>query len=60
MEDIKTIFKWLDRNKSLMNPYQARFIDGLKKYFSRNKNLTEKQLFVLYEIRNNLEAGLPQ
>jgi hypothetical protein len=52
MKEIKEIFRYLEDNIHKMNPNQVRFIDSLKKYYKRERILSEKQLIVLLEIRN--------
>jgi hypothetical protein len=54
MENIKLIFKVLAENSHKMNPAQSRLIESMRKYYKRERMLTEKQLGVLYEIRNNI------
>jgi len=53
-EELKGIFQYLADNKSEMSLSQITLIKGFKKYFKRNKKLSDKQLNVLLEIKKNL------
>jgi hypothetical protein len=46
---IKDLFSDLAGKK--LSESQAKFIEGAKKYFKRNKVLSEKQLNILLEMR---------
>jgi hypothetical protein len=53
---IRETFRQLEQNKGYLSESAASFIAGLRKYFTRNKRLSERQLKALYEIRNNAEV----
>jgi hypothetical protein len=53
-KEIKTAFKYLEENKLLLNENSTYFINSLKKYFTRNKTLSERQQKALFEIQNSL------
>jgi hypothetical protein len=46
---IKDLFSDLGSKK--LTESQVRFVDGAKRYFKRNKTLSEKQINVLFEMR---------
>jgi hypothetical protein len=47
---IKETFDFLYLNEKHLTLSQKDFINGLKKYFTRNKTLSEKQQKALFEI----------
>lgn len=51
---IKETFKFLEENEKILSQSAVNFVHTLKKYFARNKSLSEKQVKILTEIRNNL------
>jgi hypothetical protein len=53
--EIKESFRYIEQNISLLTESQATFIKSLNKYFKKNKILSDRQLNVLYDIRNNLK-----
>lgn len=55
MKEIKEIFGYIEDNRINMNPSQIRFIESLKKYYKRERLLSDKQLFILHEIRNYIQ-----
>lgn len=55
MDEIKSTFKWLEEHKGLMSLSQLHFIDSLKKFFKRNGYLSDKQCYILFEIRRNIQ-----
>ena len=50
LTEVKEAFKYLDQRQAHLTDFQISFIAGLKKYYTRNKTLTEKQSAVLFEI----------
>jgi hypothetical protein len=54
---IRTAFAVLDKSWATLTEFQVAFITGLKKYFFKNKTLTEKQAIVLFEIITNLKTN---
>jgi hypothetical protein len=55
MKEIKEIFQYIEDNRINVNPSQIRFIETLKKYYKRERSLSDKQLFILHEIRNYVQ-----
>jgi hypothetical protein len=53
-EEIKEAFEALDRHKANMLPRQAAFVDSLKKYFTKEKRLSEAQMTILFSIRRHV------
>lgn len=51
---VKEAFQYMEQNVSLLSESGRNFIHSLKKYYSKNKILSERQLKALFEIRNNL------
>lgn len=51
---IKQAFDYLKEHESDMRPSQASFIASLRKYYRRNKLLTEKQTACLFDLKNDL------
>lgn len=58
-KEIKSLFKFLEENQSSLTENGANFIHSLKKYFTHNKTLTEKQQTALFEIKKYLNVGEP-
>lgn len=50
LKDLRSIFRELEGCK--LSESQERFINGLKKYFKRNRTLSEKQIACLLEVRS--------
>lgn len=48
---IKECFDFLYLNERHLSAGQTEFVRGLKAYFNRNKELSKKQVAVLFEIR---------
>lgn len=48
--EIKEKFKFLENNASCLTESQIKLIFGFKKFFKRNKGLSEKQEHILLEI----------
>lgn len=51
---IKETFKYLGSHENRMTPGQFAFIASTKKYFTRNKLLSERQFNALMDIKKNL------
>jgi len=51
MDSIKETFDYLAEHETALSLTQIDFIKSLRKYFRRNKKLSEKQQGVLFEIR---------
>ena len=51
MEEIKEAFKFLQQHISCLSQGQNELIKGLQKYYRENKELSEKQIKVLIEIK---------
>lgn len=56
-QEIKEAFKALNQQPESMTEYQAEFVASLRKYFKRNKMLSEKQAAALLEIATNLKSN---
>lgn len=54
--DIKQEFRYFDSNTDKLTPGQVSFINSLKRYFRRNKELTYKQQLIMSEIKKTLVA----
>lgn len=50
-KEIKSAFEYLQMNEDRLNPGQNSFVGSLRKQFVRSKRLSEKQQFILYEIK---------
>lgn len=56
--EVKKTFKWFDSYEGQLNQSTANFIRSLKKYYTKNKQLSDRQRTALMEIRNNfVESG---
>jgi len=53
---IKEAFDFLYLHEKDLSSGQIDFIQGLKRYFTRNKTLSEKQCQALFEIREYLKV----
>lgn len=53
---IKEAFRYLEQNNGSLTENGAYFVQSLKKFFARNKILTEKQQKALYEIRDSINT----
>lgn len=51
---IKETFDYLSQHAGLLTPGQLELVKGLQRYHRANKELTEKQMNVLFEIRRNV------
>ena len=51
---IKETFDFLYLHERNLTAFQMNFIEGCKKYFTKNKTLSEKQIKTLLEIRKYL------
>lgn len=51
MNIIKEAFKFLNQHISCLSQGQSELLKGLQKYYRENKELTEKQMKVLFEIK---------
>ena len=49
-KEIKSVFNYLHENEIYLNPGQTSFIGSLRKYFNKEKRLSERQIFILKEI----------
>ncbi len=54
-KEIKEVFEFLYLNEQQLSLTQISFIKSLKKYYGRNKTLSERQRKVLFEIRKYIE-----
>jgi hypothetical protein len=54
--DIRAIFRNFDSNKESLTQYQIDFINGIKRYYRRNKTLTERQQEVLMNIAGHFSS----
>jgi hypothetical protein len=50
MNEIKEMFETIDRHRDKIGPYQVDFVAGLRKYYKRNKGLSERQKQALNDI----------
>ena len=50
---IKQAFRFFDENQERLTENGRHFIRGVKKYYSRNKELSERQLQALNDIQKN-------
>jgi hypothetical protein len=58
-EQIKETFDFLYLNEKHLSAGQSDFISGCKKHFHKNKELSEKQLSALLEIKKFLKINEP-
>ena len=58
--EINEAFKLLAQHQAHLTEFQISFITGLKKYYTRNKTLSDKQKIVLSEITRNLKIDLAE
>lgn len=56
---IKECFDFLYLNERYLSASQSEFIAGLKRYYHKNKELSEKQISALMEIRKYLKVPEP-
>ena len=56
-KEIKETFKILESSQNLLSENAIFFVKSLKKYFDKNKRLSEKQFKILLEIKNNREIN---
>jgi len=49
-KEIISAFVYLQKNESAMNDRQISFVKSMQKYFRTEKQLSDKQQVVLYEI----------
>lgn len=49
--EIKEAFKFLNQHVNCLSQGQSELLKGLQKYYRENKELTEKQMKVLFEIK---------
>lgn len=56
---IKETFDFLYLNQRLLTVGQMDFIQSLKKYFTKNKQLSEKQAATLFKIKKYLQVDEP-
>lgn len=54
---MKEALKFLQENESKLSLNQIDFIKGLRKYFKRNKTLTERQQQALFEITKYVKGN---
>jgi len=54
---IKETFDFLYLNEQLLSLNQIEFVRGLQKYYTKHKELSEKQQKALFEIRKYLNVG---
>jgi hypothetical protein len=54
--EIKEAFDHLYLNQDSLSSAQIEFVDSLKKYFKKEKNLTEKQQAALFEIKKYMKS----
>lgn len=54
---IKEAFDFLYVNSRYLTKNQSDFVAGLKRYYHKNKELTEKQQTVLFEIKKYLNVS---
>jgi hypothetical protein len=52
--EIKELFKYYEGNPEGLGDRQKELIKGMRKYYRRNKQLSERQIKVLIEIRAEL------
>lgn len=52
--EIKAIFRRLENHKESLSTYQVEFVKGLKKYYTRNNKLSDKQIDALININNSI------
>jgi hypothetical protein len=55
IKEIRETFKILESSQNLLSENAIFFVKSLKKYFDKNKRLSEKQFKILLEIKNNRE-----
>ena len=53
-EELREIFKYLGDNKAKMSPSQTALIASFKKCFKKYKKLSDRQMGVILDIKNNL------
>jgi hypothetical protein len=58
-QQIKETFDFLYLNEKQLSAGQSDFISGCKRYYHKNKELSEKQLSALMEIRKYLKTEEP-
>jgi len=54
-KEIKSIFDDLQKNEINLNQSQISFIGSVKKYFHQYKKLSDKQIFILAEIKKYMQ-----
>jgi len=54
-KEIRETFKILESTPNLLSENSIYFVKSLRKYFDKNKRLSEKQFKILLEIKNNRE-----
>jgi hypothetical protein len=52
--EIKAILRHLENNQENMSANQVDFINGLKKYYTRNNKLSPRQVDALVSIHENV------
>lgn len=57
-QEIISAFDYLKKNEPDMKPGQISFIGSLKKYFNKNKRLSNGQESILFEIKNYVERSV--
>jgi hypothetical protein len=53
---IKQAFRFFDENQERLTENGRHFIRGVKKYYSRNKELSDRQQKALFEIRDKIKS----
>jgi hypothetical protein len=54
--DIRSLFRSIDSNQDSLTRYQLELINGLRRYYRRNKTLTDRQKEVLLSIAGQLSS----
>ena len=57
--ELKETFDFLYLNERYLTTGQSDFIASMKRYYNRNKTLSDKQISALFEIRKYLKADEP-
>jgi len=56
MDEIKEVFSYLALHEQKLSLSEIDFVRSLKKYFTRNKKLSERQKTALFEIRKFMQS----
>ncbi len=54
-QDIKQVFKYIQENDRQLSANCVYFIKSLRKYYDKNKKLSDRQLKSLFEIKENIQ-----